>query len=59
MTSNEAPQNKSDHSNDNPEQEQRPARMKERIVTTARRWAPALYALARIVWHLVTDTDQQ
>ncbi|WAU78422.1 hypothetical protein O1Q96_00845 (plasmid) [Streptomyces sp. Qhu-G9] len=59
MTSNEAPQDKSDHSNDDSEQQQRPARMKQRIATTARRWGPALYTLARIVWHLATDAAQQ
>lgn len=63
MNTDEANTNTSDHSADHSGQPQpqtqtqpRPT-TRERIITQARRWAPILYTVFRIVWQITTDDD--
>lgn len=55
MNTNEANPNSSDHSADRPGQPQPRPTTREKVTTQARRWAPVLYTVFRIIWQITDD----
>ncbi|MEU5282103.1 hypothetical protein AB0G87_37470 [Streptomyces asoensis] len=57
MNFDEAKANGSDHSADHPGQPQPHPTTRKKAITQARRWAPVLYTVFRIIWQITTDDN--